>query len=438
MKDADLRQQVGLIREVFTYAERFRGATFVIKIADAIIEHSNFLEHIGDLALLQKAGIRIVIVPSAQTRIDEILSRFGIRSRFENGIRISDPESIELIKMAAFDVAHRVITALSGHRISAVIGNWVRARARGVIEGVDFLRTGVVDRLQVGEVSQIQDKGTVVIFPCVGHNDIGLPYNLSSEELTISIARALHAAKIFHLGAYPVMSHPDWTIPKDFKYLDDGRIFRVTAKGARELFALNPNKPSREVLGYSAEACEGGITRIHILDGRQPGVLIKEIFSNLGVGTMVFADDYERIRPMESSDITGVLGIMNPLVEKKVLVRRTREELESIKKDFIVYAMDGVVHGCAALHIHQEACAEIAGVSVDPHYAQLGIGAKLVSHLLGKATAMGMSRVFVLTTQTTDWFLAMGFKEASLTDLPASKSRAYNSARNSRILIKSL
>ena len=328
MSVPDIREQVDLIREVFAYTERFRGSTFVIKISNDIIDHPDFPQHARDLALLHKSGIRIVIIPGARKRIDEVLDRFGAEKEFVDGIRVSDPESMDLIKMAAFDVAHRVMTALSGHKITAVIGNWVRARSRGVVDGVDFRRTGLVDRIRVEAVTRSLELGHVPIFPCVGHNETGDPFNLSSDELASTVATALNARKLFLLTPNPVMGVPEWKVPEGVDILEDGRIFRMTPAAVKDILILNPDKMDRGALETAATACRGGIDRAHILDGRQGGVLLKEIFSNLGVGTMVFADAYERLRPMESSDVPGVMEIMRPLIAEGILVERTREELE--------------------------------------------------------------------------------------------------------------
>lgn len=434
----DIREQVDLIREVFAYAERFRGSTFVFKISNEIIDHPDFPQHARDLALLHKAGIRIVIVAGARKRIDEVLGRYDVERRFVDDIRVSAPESMDLIKMAAFDVAHRVMTAFSGHKITAVIGNWVRARSRGVVDGTDFGRTGLVDRVGVEAVVRSLEQGHVPIFPCIGHNDSGDPFNLSSDELAGTVAGSLNAKKLFLLTDDPVMSTPEWSVPEGVDVLEDGRIFRMTPAAVRDFISLNPDKPGRIALETAAEACRGGIDRAHILDGRQSGVLLKEIFSNLGVGTMVFADDYERLRPMESSDVPGVMEIMQPLIAEGILVERTREELEKKQKDYWVYAMDGVVHGCAALHSLGERGAEIAGVAVDPRYAQLGIGAKLISRLSEKAAEDGYRQLFVLTTRTADWFLSRGFREGSVADLPTERRTEYDAGRNSRVLVRDL
>lgn len=438
MTESGMHEQIDQIREIFAYTERFRGKTFVINIANSIIEHPGFPQLAGDLALLHKAGIRTVIVPGARERINDVLERYGIHPCFKDGIRITDPNAIDLVKMAAFDVAHRIMTALSGHGITAVIGNWVKARMRGVVDGVDFGRTGMVDRIHLETAAGIMEQGAVLIFPCIGHNETGDAYNLSSDELTRTAALCLNASKIFFLGVDPVLKESDFNVPTGIKVLDDGRLFRLTPADVQQFLAVNPDCSSRTSLENAALACKSGVLRCHILDGRYSGVLLKEVFSNLGTGVMVYADDYERIRPMESSDVPGVLELMEPLITTGVLVERSREDLERKQKDYWVYAMDGVVHGCIALHPMVDGTAEIAGIAVDPRYTQLGIGRKLISHVESIAAETGICRLFVLTTQTADWFLAQGFHEAAVSDLPTEKVRIYNRERNSRILIKNL
>ncbi|CAD7836817.1 hypothetical protein S1OALGB6SA_143 [Olavius algarvensis spirochete endosymbiont] len=433
-----LREQVDLIREVLTYSERFYGTTFVIKISNQIIDRPDFPQHAADLALLHKAGIRIAIIPGAGKKIDEIFSRYGIEKKYIGTIQVSNPETVELVKMAAFDMAHRVMTALSGHGITPLIGDWIKARSRGIHQGEDFGSSGIVDRVRIESVIRSLELGHLLIFPCIGHNDIGRPFNLSSNELAQNIAISLGAKKLFLLTADPVMKAPQWKMPSGVEILEDGRIFRMLPNVATELAAMNPDKPERINLDTAAAACRAGIERSHILDGCQSGILLKEVFSNLGAGTMVFADVYERIRRMEISDVSDMLEIMKPLVVQGMLIRRTRENIVKKQNDYWVYAMDGVVHGCAALHIHSELTAEIAGVAVDSRYAQLGIGRKLIAKLLEEAKKIGSQKVFALSSRSSDWFLSQGFHEASISSLPVKRQKEYDAVRKPKILVKEL
>jgi amino-acid N-acetyltransferase len=172
---------------------------------------------------------------------------------------------------------------------------------------------------------------------------------------------------------------------------------------------------------------------VHILDGRDEGVILREIFSNLGSGTMVYSNRYGGIRPMKVSDVSDVLRIMQPFVERGILLPRSEAHLKEALADFIVYEVDDSVHACAALHAFPERVGEIAGIAVDEHYLHLGVGPKLVDYLCEQARRAGLSRVFALTTQTGDWFQKLGFEETGPEALPEKKRRAYDLQRRSRI-----
>jgi amino-acid N-acetyltransferase len=278
--------------------------------------------------------------------------------------------------------------------------------------------------------------GHVPLFPCIGHSETGDPYNLSSDELAKTLAVVLDARKLFLVTAEDVFRAVDWLVPEEVSALDDGRIFRMALPAAESFLKLNVGKGGLESLTTAVAACREGVERAHIIDGRVTGVLLKEIFSNLGVGTMIFGDAYERIRPMEPSDVPGAVTIMRPLIDAGFLVERSREDLEKGRDDYVVYAMDGVVHGCAALHIYEDGTGEIAGLAVDPAYVQLGIGAKLVGRLLETAAEEGLTRVVALTVRAADWFIAQGFREGGIEDLPSAKQVNYNIGRNSRVLVR--
>jgi amino-acid N-acetyltransferase len=126
---------------------------------------------------------------------------------------------------------------------------------------------------------------------------------------------------------------------------------------------------------------------------------------------------------------------MAPFIAKGTLIQRTAADLEERLADYAVYEVDGTVHGCGALHLFPGHQAEIAGIAVDELYESLGIGRKIVSYLVEKAEKMKLRQVFVLTTQTSDWFSQNGFKKADVKALPKERQAAYDKKRNSLVLI---
>ena len=440
MDKEHLKEQVETIRQAFGYINRFRNETFVIKIESSLLTSPFFPLLIKDIAILHDMGIRIVLVPGAKTRIDEVLAAYNMNSKTVNNIRISPPEAIPFIKMAAFDVSNTVMTMLAANNTNAVIGNWVRAKSIGVLKGVDFQNSGAVERLQIDIIRNVLEEGLIPIFPNIGWNAKGKPYNLSSNELAYTISSELKAAKLFFITDFGGVIAKDLIVPDNVYVTSEGFIAQLTVDEAKKILSANKNTPanqSLELVSLAHRACLGGVQRVHIIDGRVEGMLLKEIFSNRGFGTMIYANQFENIRPMQFTDIADVLRMMQPLIDKEILVARTAEQLEATLTDYCVYEVDGTVHGCGALHVYGKQ-AEIAGIAVDAPYNNLGIGEKIVSYCREKAVQKKLTRVFVLTTQSADWFLKLGFTETTFESLPAERKLTYNKKRKSLILAQKL
>jgi amino-acid N-acetyltransferase len=441
------REETDLIREVFVYAHRFQGSVFVFRIGARLMSNPSFPGLVSDLALLHENGIKIVLVPSGGTRIDELLAIYGIQTEKAQGLRISTPEAMPLIEMAAFDTTTRLMNQLARNKVEAVVGNWVRARSYGVRDGVDFQHTGVVDKVHVDLIMRSIEDDFVPILPCIGWSPIGEPYNISSIELATALAVGLKARKLFFLTEGELFTEglegvrgEGLTIRTDSGPLVE-RVSRLTVQAAERLLAtpgLELGNPDRDMLAHSVTACRGGVERVHFLDGDKEGAVLKEVFSTLGSGTMVHADPFENIRVMREDDIPEVLRVMEPLVQQGNLVRRTESDLQRKYADYAVFETDGTIRGCGALHRYGKEWAEIAALAVDQNYKHLGIGVRMVDYLTDEAMRLGLAGVFVLTTRTSDWFLGLGFAAATVDDLPAERRETYDSERKSRIYTKRL
>ncbi|HUZ17807.1 MAG TPA: amino-acid N-acetyltransferase, partial [Spirochaetia bacterium] len=384
MHGESVKEQVDQIREVFTYVERFKGSLFIIKIDFSIIEHPLLPSLIEDIAKLHRVGIRIIIVVGARQRIDEILSVYRIPTRTIGQIRISSPDAMPFIKMAAFDAATKVMTSLSANSISAVIGNWVRARSMGVVQGIDYQYTGSVEKVRAELVDRVLGEGLVPIFPCIGWNALGEPYNLSSDELAAALGRHLGADKVFYVTDSAEIETSGYRLPEEVSRDRAGRIFGLRLDEAARLLEMNADREDAHwygILRCALETCKGGVKRVHIVDGRVEGVLLKEVFTSLGSGTMVYANEYESIRAMRREDVSEVLHLMEPFIRSGVLVKRDEASLDADFSEYVVYEVDGTVHGCGALKRFGDDAGEIAGIAVDENYSELGIGFRIVSYL---------------------------------------------------------
>ncbi|MDR2629793.1 MAG: amino-acid N-acetyltransferase [Spirochaetaceae bacterium] len=426
-----------LVREAFHYQSRFDGSTMVFKIDFPVTEDPLFPYLMKDLALLSKTGFRVVIVPGAKEWIDSVLGEYGIPSRYAGTTRITSGEAIPFAAMAAFHTAARFMTGLSADAVDAVIGNLVRARGLGVVGGIDMEHSGKVDKILTDSIRRILNLGMVPILPCIGYSPSGKPYNVPSDEIALEASVALGAVKLFIVSVHQGLRGGSLRLPENIELDGRGRIIRLTPQEAEAVLALNPregepDKPLTE-LALALKASRSGIERVHLIDGREEGAVLRELFSNLGSGTMVYADEYEALRGLRTADIPDVLRLMEPLMQQGILVRRNAEDIQEKKADYVVFEIDGSVHACGAFHNQGEGQGEIAAIATDPAYADRGLGRRIVRFLIDRAAKQDFHRVFVLTTGTHDWFEALGFKECSLESLPEPRRKNYDRRRNSKI-----
>ncbi|MDR3301451.1 MAG: amino-acid N-acetyltransferase [Spirochaetaceae bacterium] len=451
---------MNLVREAFLYQNRFNAQTIVFKIEYPVTEAAGFPYLMKDIGLLAKSGIRVVIVPGAAEYIDVVLANHKRSSAFVQGERRTVHDEIPYVEMAAFHAATRFITGLSAAHVDALIGNFVRARGRGVVNGIDMENTGSVDKIFTQALTRILDFGMVPILPCIGWSPTGKPYNVSSNEIAVAVSAALGAIKLVIVTAGGAFTANDFTAPDSVEYSEDGRILHLSPEEAALVLHMNEGgggapvatnqilisrKPpatikerSLEALRLALEVSKAGVERVHIVNGWEEGVILSELFSNFGAGTMVYADEYEAIRGIRTSDIPDMLRLMEPLMQKGILRRRNAEDIQKKKDDFVVFVIDGTVHGCAALHRWGEGQAEIAALVAGPAYSERGIGRRLVRYLIEKAKRAAMRRVFVLTVSTQDWFETLGFSEAAVETLPDAKRKHYDYQRKSKIFALSL
>ena len=194
------------------------------------------------------------------------------------------------------------------------------------------------------------------------------------------------------------------------------------------------SSPVINLLKNGLEICKKGVSRVHILNGQIDGTLPCEIFSDLGSGTMIYKSNYGGIRKMQIDDTSSVLTLMRPFIEKGILLNRTEQDLQDTFSDFIVYELDGAIRACASLHLYDDLQGEIAAIAVDKNCSHMGIGPKLVSYLIEEAKKESAKSVFVLTTQTSDWFEKLGFIPDDIETLPEKRKALWTKKRNSKLL----
>ena len=247
------------------------------------------------------------------------------------------------------------------------------------------------------------------------------------DQPVVDFARRIGVAKII-------------TLLEEAILIDGAPAHAIRAADALSM-ATRTDAAGAALLRAAANACQSGVPRVHVLNGRRQGVLVDELFSNEGVGTMIHADSYRMIRPLREEDIPELLGMIGRSVRRTKLVERTYEDIQSRLGDFHVMAIDDNVVGCVALHVYQaEASAEVACLHVKTAHEGRGYGMDLVRHAESIARQHGILRVFALTNRAADFFAKhLGYAPAAVDALPCRRREQYEaSGRDSLVFSRDL
>jgi len=427
---------VSWLREASPYVHAHRGNVFVVYLSGAAVEGPRFDHHVYDLALLTSLGIRIVLVHGIRPQLERRLEAAALPSRIERGVRVTGTDVLPHVVDACGTVRARIESRLSqgvinspmsGAKLRVAGGNYVTARPVGVLYGVDYAHTGEVRRVDAEAIQRRLDDGELVLLSPLAFSPSGETFNLDASTLAADVAIALSAPKlVFVSESGPIR-------------LEDGRIVHeVTGRDGREMLE-HVGGPSRLLFERALRACQQGVGRVHVVDHEVDGALLLELFSRDGVGSLVSASPFDRMRRATADDVSGIISLIEPLEQTGVLVRRSRDLIEREIDRFFVVTRDETIVACAALHPFPESdVAELACIAVDPQYAARGFGEALLRQLEGAARGLGARSVFVLTTQAADWFKEQGFVASTIEALPVARRQIYNQQRNSQVLTKSL
>ncbi len=220
--------------------------------------------------------------------------------------------------------------------------------------------------------------------------------------------------------------------------LVDGEPVPAVAASETEGWLERSSVSNGDLLKAAAEACRRGVPRVHVLNGRRQGVLVDELFSNEGVGTMVHADAYREIRALRDEDIPELLGMIGRVVRRTKLVPRNYEDIIERLDDYLVMTIDGNVVGCVALHPYPDGVGEVACLYVKMAHEGRGYGVELVRQAEAVARERALERVFALTNRSAEFFRdRLGYREGGVADLPDSRRRQLEeSGRDSRVFVR--
>lgn len=422
------------IRGILRYVPQFRGQTFVVLVDSALMAHENLQNVLLDLAVLNSLSIRVVVVFGARQQIMAEAAKNGVALSSPDATGVTDDATLEVSLDAISRLSVNFLQQLNGVGLRAAVSNAVTAHPAGVIRGRDLIHSGTIDRVEPVVLQSLIDQNIIPVVPPLGFEKGGRILRVNSAAAAVQVAVAVGAAKLLFVGAGVVEDEKGQRIRQ--LSIDEAKSLAARSSVAEE------TESSRVMLlRHAARACEGGVARVHFLDGRTDDALLGELFSIEGVGTMVYGDAYQKIRSAKRADIDGILRMIRRAVDDEELVGRTRQEIRASIEDYFVLEVDGIITGVVALHPWQDfRTAELACLYIRQTHEGMGYGRKLTQFVENRAREMGCDRLFALSTQAYNYFEnKLGFQPASPDDLPpARREKLLKSGRNSRVMFKPL
>jgi acetylglutamate kinase len=288
--------------EALPWLDRFHGETVVIKFGGhAMADEALRLAFAQDVVFLRYAGLRPVVVHGGGPQISAQLDRLGVTTSFTAGLRVTTPETMDVVRMVLTGQVNRDVVGLINRHGPFAVGmsgedaNLLTATRRHVIvdgEPVDIGMVGKIDAVNPGAVRALLDDGRVPVISSVARSESGEVYNINADTAAAAVAVALDAAKLVVLTDVEGL-YANWPGGGDAPAAADAPAAEVISQlTAASLEAMLPGLS--EGMIPKMEACllavRGGVPQAHVLDGRLPHAILLEIFTDSGIGTMVLPD----------------------------------------------------------------------------------------------------------------------------------------------------
>jgi amino-acid N-acetyltransferase len=420
------------LRGILQYIPQFRERTFIISIDGAIVTDENFANILLDVAVLRSLNIRVVLVHGASAQIKALAAELRVKPSDLDGGGVTDAATLKLALTAANRLTHEILEGLSANDLRAACTNAIIAHPMGIIQGVDHLFTGKVERVDVELLQTLLSQGVVPVIPPLGFDGDGKTYRVNSDGVAVAVADALKASKLIFITTADGL-------------LCQGKLIRQMIVGELEAL-LEKNKgdfaaETSSKAQHAAAACRAGVQRVHVINGQVDEGLLAEVFSNEGIGTLIYANEYQQIRPAKKKDVRAIQLLTAKGIKADELVKRTRASIEKSLGDYYIFEIDKNPVACVALHVYPEINkGELAGLFVNPSHENQGIGRKLIQFVETKARESGLNELLALSTQAFTYFQSKGgFVEGRPDDLPPGRREKYDqSGRNSKVLVKKL
>ena len=413
-----------ILRTSLSYTNAHRNKTFVIHLNEETILSDNFHFIAKDISLLSCLEVKVVIT-------------FGITTVQKHINKESFEENIQKLHSLRTLIESQFMSKLGigpyepDFSAKTASGNWITAKPQGVIEGQDMGHAGKVRKINIQAIQALLEKQFITLIPSIGYSPLGETFLVNPNKLSTKLCITLNADKFI------LFSDKVETLKKIQKSTS------TTPQAITNQLKETPTLYS--AIKPAIDSAKNGVRRSHILDSNTPSSLLHELFTPDGNGLQISLYPYEQIREATIDDIPFILQLIKPYEDALLLIPRTAKNIEQQVSDFFLAELDGRITGCVALHIDdKQHTAELACLATDTHFrtgqypTAISLGDALLNHVIQKAQKHTVKEIFVLTTQTMDWFKERRFIEVPLKELPKQHYKPNLEKRNPKLLVRKI
>ena len=281
--------RVRILSEALPYIQKFAGRVVVVKYGGAAMKDSSLKDKvIRDIVFLTSVGVRLVVVHGGGPEINSWLDKLGIEPQFKHGLRVTDAPTMDVVEMVLVGRVNKELVSLINRAGGSAIGlcgkdaNLIKARPEGR-EGIGFV--GEVTSMDVRLLNTLLKEGYIPVVSSVATDENGQAYNINADTVAGELAAALGAEKL-------ILLTDTAGILKDYK--DPSTLLpRLDIQEARDLIAAGVVAGGMiPKVKCCVRSLAQGVRAAHIIDGRIPHALLLEVFTDIGIGSMIVASEY--------------------------------------------------------------------------------------------------------------------------------------------------
>ncbi len=417
------------LRGILKYVPQFRDEIFVIAIDGEIIQSPNFSNILLDLAVLRSLNIKLVLCHGASYQIKKLARDRGVVPTNTTGDGVTDAQTLELSIDAATRLNNEVMRGLTSVDLNAAYANAVIGGPMGIIQGVDYQHTGKILRIDVELLRMFVQEGIVPVIPPLGFDTEGATFRINSDAIAVRAAQDLGAVKIIFL-----------TTTQGLNYR--GQLVRhVSAREVREMLKhrreITP-PAVRSIVEYASDACRAGISRVHILHGVINEALLSEVFSNEGIGTMIYSDDYTIARPVQRGDSRRLLSLMQESGLTEDQVKAWSELMLKNPERFWMLEIDENPVACLGLRLYvEDHKAEIDALFTGTEQQNPEFARQLLERCETRCREQGIRKIAIADAAVQPFFESQGsWITGSAEDLPQFRRKELGD--DPQVLVKNL